>query len=175
MEGNTVFIIIGIVLGGAIIAIIAYQIARFMRGTIKLHLAKTAFNPGENITGSFDLHTKKNIQGNRLIVSLIGTQVTKSYKDGKTETRSHEIYRNEVLLEDAKDYSAGTQENYNFEIPVPNMSSPEFLNSPLGQTLSTALSLVSNRTTRNKWKVEARLDAKGVDLASSIAISINNL
>ena len=175
MDGNTVFIIIGVIIGGAIIAIIAYQIMRFMKGSIKLQLVQTAFNPGDTITGNFDLLTKKSIQGNRLIVSLIGTQVTKTYRDGKSETRSHEIYRNEILLEDAKDYSAGTQENYSFEIPVPNMNSPEFLNSAVGQTLVTALSLVSNRTTRNKWKVEARLDAKGVDLAASKAISINNL
>lgn len=175
MGQNTVFIIIGIVIGGGILAAIAYHVARFMRGSIKLTLLRTAFNPGETITGSFELLTKKNIQGNKLIISLIGTQVTKTYEDGKSQTRSHEIYRNEVLLEEAKTYGAGSTETFNFEIPVPDINSPEFLNSKVGQALTATLGLLTKRSSRLKWKIEARLDAKGVDLASSKSVSINSI
>lgn len=90
MQNNTVLIVLGVVLGGGILAAIGYYIARFMRGTIKLSLPRTAFNPGDTISGSFDFHTKKTIQGNKLLVSLIGVQVTKTYEDGKTRTRSRE-------------------------------------------------------------------------------------
>ena len=125
MSENTVLIVIAVVIGGGIVAAIAYYIARFMRGSIKLSLPLTAFNPGDTIVGSFDLHTKKAIQGNKLIVRLIGTQVTKTYEDGKPRTRSQEIYRDEVLLEEAKNYAAGSIVKYNFEISTPNTQSPE--------------------------------------------------
>ena len=173
MPENTILIVIAVVVGGGIVAAIAYYIVRLMRGTIKLSLPRTAFNPGDTIAGSFDLHTKKAIQGNKLIVSLIGTQVTRTHEDGKTRTRSREIYRDEVLVEEAKTYPAGSTATHNFELSTPNMNSPEFLNSSVGQALTAALRLLSNKSTSLKWKIEARLDAKGVDLATAESISIN--
>jgi len=173
MPRNAVLIFIAVAVGGGIVAAVAYYIARFMRGTIKLSLGRTAFDPGDTIRGSFDLHTKKAIQGNKLIVSLIGVQVTRIYEDGKTRTRSQEIYRDEVLVEQAKAYPAGYKATYNFEVSAPNMQSPEFLNSRVGQALTAALRLISDRSTRLKWRIEARLDAKGVDLATAKSVSIN--
>jgi len=173
MSSSTILVLIAVVVCSGVIALIAYYVARFMRGAIKLSLPLTALNPGDTITGSFDLHTKKAIQGNKLIVSLIGTQVTKTYEDGKTRTRSQEIYRDEVLVEDARSYPAGFTATYNLEVSTPNMQSPEFLNSTVGQALTTAVRLLSNRSTHLKWKVEARLDAKGVDLATAKSVSIN--
>ena len=173
MSGNTVFIIIAVVIGGAILAAIAYYIARFLRGSIKLLLPVTAYNPGESIVGSFDLLSKKAIQGNKLIVSLIGMRVTTTRKDGETDTDSDEIYRDEVLVEGAREYPAGFAATYNFEILIPNSQSPEFLNSTAGKALSTAFSLLSNNSTELKWSVEARLDAKGVDLAKKQPVTVN--
>ena len=173
MLGSTTVILIAVAVGGGILAVVAYYVIRFMRGSIKLSLPRTAFNPGDSITGGFDLYAKKAIQGNKLIVSLIGVQVTESYEDGKKRTRSREIYRDEVLIEEAKAYPAGHTSQHQFEIATPNTGASEFMNSALGQTLTGALRLLSNRRTRLKWKVEARLDAKGVDLATSTSVSIN--
>ncbi|MBM9520328.1 hypothetical protein JWG39_10950 [Desulforhopalus vacuolatus] len=154
-------------------AAIAYYIARFMRGSLKLSLPRTVFNPGDTIAGSFHLHTKKVIEGNNLIVRLVGTQHTKTYEDGESETHSREIYRDEVFLEEAKVYAAGSTAQYDFEISTPNVQSPEFLNSTAGQFLTAAVGLLSNKSTHLKWEIEARLDAKGVDLAATKSISIN--
>jgi hypothetical protein len=170
---NLVLTVIGAAVGVGLVAVIAYQVARFMRGSITLSLRRGAFNPGDTITGRCELHTKKAIHGNQLSVSLIGVQVTTSYNGGKRRTRSREIYRNEVLLEEGKAYPAGHTAGYDFQLVVPNANAPEFLDSPLGQTLSTALRLLSNRDSQLKWKVEARLDAQGVDLAAAQSVSIN--
>lgn len=170
---NLVLTVIGVAVGVGLAAVIAYQVARFMRGSIKLSLRRSAFNSGDTITGRFELHTKKAVQGNKLSVSLIGVQVTTSYDGGKERTRSHEIYRNEVLLEEGKAYPAGHTAGYDFQLVVPNANAPDLLNSPLGQALGTALRLLSNRDSQVKWKVEARLDAKGVDLAAAQSVSIN--
>ena len=173
MSEHAIFIIILVVVGIALVAVVAYYVARFLRGTIKLSLTRTAFNPGETISGQFDLHTKKAIESNRLIVSVIGTQVTRRQEGKQSRTRSHEVYRDEVLIEEAKTYPAGTVVTHKFEIPTPDMKSPEFLNSGLGQAMTAALRLVSQHSTRLKWKVEVRLDAKGIDLATSKSITMN--
>ena len=174
MPNKIILIVIAVLLVIGVAAVIAYYVARFMRGTIRLTMAHTAFNPGDPISGSFELHTKKAVEGNRLIVSLIGTQVTRTRgNDGEMRTRTREIYRDEVLLEEARSYEAGARATHNFEIAAPDMHSAEFMDSALGQALSAALSLISNKSTRIKWRVEARLDARGVDLAASKAVSLN--
>jgi hypothetical protein len=173
---DTGLLIVGGVVGGVILSIAAYYILRFLRGSIKLSLPKTIFNPGEAITGSFELQTKKDLEGNKLLVSLIGTEITKSYHNGKQRTHTHEIYRDSVVVEEARPYSAGYLANYTFSIPTPDSKAPasELLNSTIGKTLTTAFQLLGNRSSQLKWKIEARLDAKGVDLATSKPISINS-
>ena len=175
MSKDTILILIAVAVGAGIVAVIAYYVARFMRGSITLSLPRTTFNPGDAITGSFDLLTKKPIQGNQLVVSLIGLEITRTRTrhGGKSRTRSQEIYRDEVVLEEAKEYQAGQTSKHEFEIAAPNTSEPGFMNSTLGKTLGTALSFLGNRRTRLKWKIEARLDAKGVDLKATKSIRIN--
>jgi hypothetical protein len=111
---------------------------------------------------------------NKLKVSLIGVQTTKTHHNGKPQSQSREIYRDEVLIEDARTYPAGHQARYEFKIAVPDTSRPEFLNSGLGQALATAVRVLSDTRTSIQWKIEARLDAKGVDLATTKPIVINN-
>jgi hypothetical protein len=174
MTKHAGMIMVAVVVGGVLLAVLAYYIARFMKGTMKLALSRTTFNPGDIITGRFDLHTKKEIEGNKLIVSLIGVQITKHYENGKHRTHSREVYRDEVLVEGPKVYPAETTAVYDFKIAAPNMQSPEFMNSTVGQALTVAFSLLGNRSARMQWKIEARLDAQGVDLATSQAITINS-
>jgi hypothetical protein len=169
-------LIVGGVVGGVVLSIAAYYIIRFMRGSIKLSLPKTIFNPGDTISGSFELQTKKDLEGNKLLISLIGVEITKSYHNGKQRTHTHEIYRDSVIVEEARPYPAGYLANYTFSIQAPDQQAPasELLNSTIGKTLTAAFQLLGNRSSQLKWKIEARLDAKGVDLATSKAISINS-
>jgi len=173
MSGTAVAILVACGVGVILLAVAAYYIVRFMRGSIKLTLPRRGFNAGDAITGSFEMHTKKEIQGKRLIVSLIGIQSTTRRQGDETRTESREVYRDETLIEEARVYPAGHSATHTFELTAPNTGNSEFLNSPLGSALTSALKLLSNRRTRMKWKVEARLDAKGVDLANSQTVSIN--
>jgi hypothetical protein len=173
MPENLIVILVVLLIVGGIVAVIAYNIARFMRGSIKLNLLRTAFKPGDIITGNIDLLIKKPVESNKLIVSLIGSQVTKTYEDGKPRTRSHEIYRDEILVEGATTYPGNHTSQHEFSIAVPNTGETEFANSTLGQALTTAAQLLSNKQTHLKWKIDTRLDAKGIDLMRSIPVSIN--
>lgn len=173
MNDNLVLIIIASVAGAVLVGVAAYYILRFMRGSINLTLQKTAFNPGETIRGNFQLITKKDIQGNKLVVSLIGKQVIKTNRGDKTETEHREVYRNEVLIEDARLYRAGHNARHDFEIPVPDPKSHELMNNPMIQKMASALRILGSTRSHMKWSVEARFDAVGIDLAKSQPVSIN--
>jgi len=160
-----------LVLGVMLVA--GYYIIRFMQGSIKITLAKNSFNEGEQIAGSFELTTRKEIDGNRLYVMLVGKEVTKERRGGKTRTRTREIYRDEVTIEEAKTFPSGQTMNYDFQLATPSSAGPEFLTSPLGETLKVGMELLGGRRRYLRWMVEVRLDAKGVDLASRKKITVN--
>ena len=153
MSDNIGLIVIAAIFGGIILGVIGYFVIAFMRGTIRLDLPTTVFNPGDTIKGSFELHTKKPIQGNELVASLIGFL---SEKGG-----TQEVYRKTIRVEEARKYPARYKRFYEFEIAVPHTDDPEFLDSKLGKQLSE----LTSELWRHKWyrvifKVEIRLDAK---------------
>ncbi len=176
MSGSAGLIIILAVLAAIIIGVAAYFILRFLRGSINITLSRTAFSPGDKISGSFELKTRKAIEGNRLYATLIGQEVTRTRRGGSTRTYTREIFRNEVTLEEGKTYPAGQTQRYEFEIDTPSAQGTDqagFLNSPLGQSLQAGLELVSGRRRYLRWMVQVRLDARGKDLTSSKKVSLN--
>lgn len=173
MNDKLVLILVLCILGAAAIAAAVYYTIRFLRGSIKLALPSTRFVSGDAITGSFILTAKKPLQGNRLTVVLIGEEVTKYRQGNSTRTRTHEIHRDEQVLEGAKEYPAGHSAVHEFSFIAPEKTVPGFGDSPISQTLSTAAELFTGRRTTLKWRIEARLDAKGVDLASSKSVRIS--
>ena len=135
MSDKTIIFIVFAVIAAIVLAFIICAIMRYLRGSIKISLSQKTFSSGGLIKGSFELNAKKAIPGNRLVASLIGTEVTKTREDGKTKTRSHQIYKDEVVLESNKEYPAGYLETHHFEITVPNM---EDASSDLGKAISGA-------------------------------------
>ena len=173
MSGSSVMLIVIAVLVVIAAPVAVYFILRYMRGSIRVTLPRTAFNPGEKVSGSFQLKVRKNIEGNRLYTVLIGQEVTKVRQGDSTRTQTREVYRSEVTLETVRAFSAGETHRYDFEIAAPTAQEPEFLNSPLGQSLKAGLELLGGQRRYLRWRIEVRLDAKGIDLASSRRISIN--
>ena len=174
MSNNTIFIAIAALLAIVVISIITYFVMRYLRGSIILNMVNTASNRGDTIKGNFELITRKQIQGNKLTVSLIGNKVTRYYENDERKTRTREIHRSEKVIEGARDYPAGHNAKHEFEIAIPGSSaSSSSIDSALGQALSAAAQLINDRDIYYEWRVEVRLDAKGVDLAKSQKISIN--
>ncbi len=171
--GSGVFYIIFGVLGLAVVWVIIYFIIRFLRGSLKLQLSSTAINPGEKLTGHCDLTAKKEIEGYRLFASLIGTRVTKTNRNGSTQSHSTVIYRNEAQMEGNKTYPAGFNQRYEFSLDAPQQGGSGFMNSDLANNLGNAVGFLTGNRSRLSWKVEVRLDCKGVDLAASKKITVN--
>lgn len=174
MEDSTILIIVISIFVLILLGTGVYYLLRFLRGKITLSLPVTTFSPGDTIKGSFELHAKKPINGKRLVVSLIGTQHERTrQKDGKSNSRSYEIFRQEILIEEAREYPAGYKEVYPFELPVPASDGPEFMNNDLLRSLVSAASFLGNRRIEVRWRLEARLQAKGIDLAGSRRVTLN--
>ena len=173
MTDSSILTIIITVAAIALIATGAFFLARYLRGKIKLQLPVTGFNPGDPIKGSFELHAKKPITGKRLIVRLTGTKHIRTKRGDKTETHSHEIFRKEELIEESRDYPAGFRESYAFEIAAPQSGQSEVPGGDLLKTLSSTVDMIGNRRVEIRWKLEARLIAKGLDLVGSRRIYIN--
>lgn len=174
MNDNLLLIIILCVALAVAGGIGAYFLMRFLRGSIKLHLPVTSFQPGDEIKGRFDLHAKKAIEGKRLIVSLIGTEHRRHRQNGKSETQTQEIFRKETLVEEARSYPAGTQQSYNFALRIPEPNETEEKVQAWAKGLDQAVNMMTGSRRRVVWKVEARLDAKGIDLVGSQTVSVND-
>ena len=172
MLANTAGFIVGGVLLLVVVLVAGYYILRYMRGSINIAMSTSGFNPGEEVAGSFELKVRKIIEG-RLYAALIGQEVTKERHGDKTRTRTREIYRTEQTIEENKTFAAGQTLGYSFELTAPSADGPDVLESPLGQALKAGMSLLSGRRRHLRWKVEVRLDAKGIDLSSSKRITLN--
>jgi hypothetical protein len=173
MSSEVLKIVIPAIFVLVVVLVAGYFIVRYMRGSIKITLEKNSFNEGEQIAGSFELTTRKEIEGNRLYVMLVGKEVTKERRGDKRRTHTREIYRDEVTIEEAKTFSAGETLNYDFQLGTPSSGGPDFLSSPLGKTLKVGMEMLGGRRSYLRWIVEVRLDAKGVDLSSRKKITVN--
>jgi len=151
MSGTTILILVLVGLGAVVAAVITYYVLRWMRGSLKIHLPQTGFRPGDVIAGRIDLRVKKPIEGNRLYVGLVGTEVTRTRgSDGRTRSSSREIHRDERTIEEARSYPAGHSASHDFELAAPKMSESDLAGSLLGGALKTAATLLSGRRTRNR-------------------------
>ena len=121
MPDNTLLIVIGSVLILVLLGVVVYFVLRFLRWFHQTDHAANLLGAGQMISGSFDLLTKKSIQGNQLVVTLRGVKITE-YRDndGDKKTRTDEIYRDQVVLEAARQYPAGHSARHDFQIPTPN-------------------------------------------------------
>jgi hypothetical protein len=159
-------------------AIAAFYITRMMKGKIEIQLSKSGFNTGETIGGTVTLTTKKALDTKRVFVALIGYEVierpSRNANSG-TDTDRNEIYRDEFNLEEAGQLPAGFNKTYEIALVAPGTASVGSGGSGgVGIGLSIGpLSLGSSRSRRLEWKLEARADLPGVDIAKTKSLRIN--
>lgn len=156
-----------------VVVVAGYFILKFLKGSIKLELLQTSFATGETIKGSFRMVAKQPIEGNKLYVALVAEEVTKRRdSDGKDITDTHEVYRDEQVLEGKAHYDKGFDNVHNFEITVPASGESSMESSSLGQALNALGTLMDSNRRRIDWTIEVCLDAKGIDLSDSEKIYI---
>lgn len=161
-----VIVIAAVVLVLALIA--AYYVMRHSRGSIKLTLPGNAYDPGTTIEGTFSMTAKKALEGKRLLVAVIGRERIEERDGNTTRTRTREIFRDERVIEEGVTYPPGHNQSYSFQLQAPGDATPGSIGGGMiGDTLELGLELLSGQDRRIEWRVEARLDASGIDLSDS--------
>ncbi len=161
--------VVVVVLGG----LVAYYVIRGMKGNLTLTLNHRGVGSGDKFTGRVQVVCKKPVEGNRLVATLIGTERIEERTDEGTKTRTREIYRADALLEEARSYEAGFEESYPFELVAPSADQVGVAGSGLGKMVERGVGMLTGRERDLLWKIEGRLDAKGLDLVDSEKVTVN--
>ena len=163
-----------------VLGVIAYFVIRMMKGKVEIEIPKRGYNPGEEISGSVNLVSRKELKMNRFYVALIGYElIERTDSDGNRKTRKNEIYRYEHNLAEAGSLRAGNNQRFEFSIVAPggedNEEVSELTKNIAGgiKTAANVISAMRGTSRRLEWKLEARADLPGVDIASSKKIRIN--
>jgi hypothetical protein len=164
-------LIIGLV-GG----IVVYFVLRHLKGKLTLEVVNRVYGVGDIVSGQVHLHCKKDVDCNRFYVALICQEVVQTYRKGKRHTTRRELVRQEQDLTGPGRFAPGTMESYAFDLVVPSVPTRDFQVATGSETVdaivNTVASLASHRG-RLEWKLEARVDAQGVDLAATQRVSVN--
>lgn len=178
------YIVIAVV-AAILIGVVAYYIARFMKGSLKLELSRSSASSEDLISGRVTVEAKKPIHG-LLKVSLVGREKRqKRNSSDNNSTEWVEVYRYDHILEETRDFEAGFQQTYDFDLLAP--TTPEVRSGAaalqaaaakagdgaLGGMMKMAAGAASFLGGRIYWHAEARLDAKGVDLYDKEKCQVN--
>lgn len=173
MDGNISTVVGVVVVVVALAGIIAYYVIRGLKGNLTLTLNQRGVGSGGTFTGTLHVVCKKPVEGNRLVATLIGTERIETRTDGETKTETREFYRDDVLLEEARSYDAGFEESYDFELATPSAGHVGAAGSGLGKIVEMGVEMLTGRDRDLSWKIEGRLDAKGIDLTDSETVTVN--
>jgi hypothetical protein len=166
------------------LGVIAYYLARFLKGKLTLELPVTTVAPKQSLSGTLTVHAKKDIHG-LLIVALVGRMRKKTRSSGgKSRSELVDVFRRETVLEEQSEFPAGCTKNYQFEFIAPSSSEvrpgeellrnvADKMDGIAGAALKLGASAVSMMQGRIYWHVEARLDATGVDLYTKHNVTVD--
>ncbi len=146
------------------------QVAKYLKGEIKIQILKRNYNFWETITGTFRLHAKKAIRGEDLSVHLVAYKRESSYgKDGKKHSTKKEFARYSTHIESGVNYEIGLKRDYDISIVIPsskevfgNQNEMDFWDTTLWKLASFALKNV--RRTQLTWQIQVDLEAEWLDI-----------
>ncbi|MDX1566069.1 MAG: hypothetical protein R3236_11715 [Phycisphaeraceae bacterium] len=177
------YIVLGIVIL-IVLGIVAYYVARFMKGRLKLELSSNAADSGEPLSGKVAMEAKRPIRG-LLKVSLVGREKQRTRSSsGNDSTKWVEVYRQDQVLEETREFPAGYTKTYAFEIVAPTSAEArrggailnkvgEKAGGAVEKVLKVAAGAANLIQGRIYWHVESRLDADGVDLYTKRRAHVN--
>ena len=176
----------------AVIAFIGWKyVLPLFKGKLQLELPQTSAISHQPFHGRVTLQARRAIRG-LLKVSLVGRERRLKHDPGKTGRYWFEVYRQNQTLEERREFEAGFQASYDFEMIPPTeaelrakatalQSMAELVESAeqgagvvVGGLLRTAVSAGGPESNQIHWHVESRLDAEGVDLFTKKKIRLKH-
>ncbi|MDX1679694.1 MAG: hypothetical protein R3242_03090 [Akkermansiaceae bacterium] len=171
----------GGIAAGIVIATASYYLLRSLKGRLKLELDQKSVASGEAITGKLHIRTKKSVHADRLYIALIGQQqCTGQTRSTGSNAHWEEFYRDELDVMVEQKLHAGYRQTVDFELHAPfegqihgdahvEGMDPEEVKARVETLRSIAKALGG----RKRWRMIARLETKGVDLANSQKLHVS--
>ena len=180
-------IVICVILVGIILPVILYSVARFMKGKLALELSRSTVSSGEPLSGRVNLTANKSIYG-LLQVSLVGRERSRGRRGSRGEIRVRwvEVYRQDHILEETREFTPRVMQSYQFEIIAPTSAEArqceQHVTLPAavdGGVIGLLFKVMQGfeRMIRGRiyWHVEARLEADGIDLYTKRKVRVDLL
>ena len=137
----------------AILLLAFYLKPKNNKNIFEIKLPKSDFNSGEIINGKVLIRKTKNLEIEKVYITMTGHEMTKiSDTDGNMQTHMQEYFRTKNDLLDTKDSSTIEDKEFEFNLLAPR----------------------SQKST-DEWKIEVHTDSQKVKSTSSVLIKINNM
>ncbi|MDQ2070082.1 hypothetical protein [Natronospira bacteriovora] len=157
-----------------------WRVMRWMKGSVRIELDRGAFMAGETIRGQCRITARQLIESEKLVVALVGEEVTETRRPAggrrnghRVRRRRREIYRDETMPLAERHIAAGSEESIPFEMPVPDsIPGRSKAEGWMALGLQTGAEWLSGRRTYLSWKLVARLQCRGLNLGTSRHISL---
>ena len=137
----------------AILLIAFYLKSKNNKNIFEIKLPKSDFNSGEIINGKVLIRNTKDLEIEKVYITMTGHEVTKiSDTDGNMQTHMQEYFRTKNDLVDTKDSSIIKDKEIEFNLLAPR----------------------SQKST-DEWKIEVHTESQKIKSTSSVLIKINNI
>ena len=137
----------------AILLLAFYLKSKINKKIFEIKLPKSDFNSGETINGKVSIRNTKDLEIEKVYITMTGHEVTKiSDTDGNMKTHMQEYFRTKNDLVDTKDSSFIKDKEFEFNLLAPR----------------------SQKST-DEWKIEVHTDSQKIKSTSSVLIKINNI
>ena len=137
----------------AILLLAFYLKSKNNKNIFEIKLPKSDFNSGEIINGKVLIRNTKDLEIEKVYITMTGHEVTKiSDADGNMQTHMQEYFRTKNDLVDTNDSSIIKDKEIEFNLLAPR----------------------SQKST-DEWKIEVHTDCQNIKSTSSVLIRINNI
>ena len=137
----------------AILLLAFYLKSKNNKNIFEIKLPKSDFNSGDTITGKVLIRNTKDLEIEKVYITMTGHEVTKiSDTDGNMKTHMQEYFRTKNDLVDTNESSIIKDKEFEFNLLAPR----------------------SQKST-DEWKIEVHTDCQNIKSTSSVLIRINNI
>ena len=137
----------------AILLLAFYLKSKNNKNIFEIKLPKSDFNSGEIINGKVLIRNTKDLEIEKVYITMTGHEVTKiSDTDGNMKTHMQEYFRTKNDLVDTKDSNIINNKEFEFNLLAPR----------------------SQKST-DEWKIEVHTESQKIKSTSSVLIKINNI
>ena len=137
----------------AITLIAFYLKSKNIKNIFEIKLPKSDFNSGEIINGKVLIRNTKDLEIEKVYITMTGHEVTKiSDTDGNMKTHMQEYFRTKNDLVDTNDSNIIKDKEIEFNLLAPR----------------------SQKST-DEWKIEVHTESQKIKSTSSVLIKINNI